>query len=101
MKKIYCLKDKIHTLNLFETIKIAKNGNYYIQAFCAICKSKKNCFISKQNYFKTQKQKQREKDKENFDIGLSLARNSRKIRNRVFKRKNSFIYQLNNVHTHN
>ena len=45
----YCLKCKRETKNLNSKGFITKNKKYIVKSTCAICKSKKSKFVSKQN----------------------------------------------------
>ena len=44
----YCLKCRKQTINLNSKGFITKNRKYIVKSTCAICKSKKSKFVSKQ-----------------------------------------------------
>ena len=48
MMNTYCLKCKKTTKDLNSKGFITKNNKYIVKSICAICKSKKSKFISKQ-----------------------------------------------------
>ena len=49
MMNTYCLKCKKQTKDLNSKGFITKNKKYIVKSICAICKSKKSKFISKQD----------------------------------------------------
>ena len=49
MINTYCLKCKRETKNLNSKGFITKNKKYIVKSICAICKSKKSKFVSKQH----------------------------------------------------
>ena len=48
MMNTYCLKCKKSTKDLNSNGSITKNKKYLVKSTCAICKSKKSKFVSKQ-----------------------------------------------------
>ena len=49
MMNTYCLKCKRQTKDLNSKGFITKNKKYIVKSICAVCKSKKSKFVSKQN----------------------------------------------------
>ena len=49
MMNTYCLKCKKQTKDVNSKGFITKNKKYIVKSTCAICKSKKSKFVSKQN----------------------------------------------------
>ena len=49
MMNTYCLKCKKSTKDLNSKGFVTKNKKYIVKSICAVCKSKKSKFVSKQN----------------------------------------------------